>query len=116
MSLAYGITDDESPVTCNHLVTPPGPCVQYYLFANVGYPYGYFTDAPVAAAGGFGKTFGAGPGGSPLLWKFVEETNFVSACDADGAQASAGELSGQSGLWAESKHHPLPMSLGLPPA
>ncbi len=104
VSLAYGIADDESPVTCSHFVTPPGPCVQYYLFANVGYPYGYFTDAPVAAAGGFGKTSWAGPGGSPLLWKFVEETNFVSGmCDADGAQASAGELSGQSGLWAEIK-------------
>ncbi|MGP0592380.1 hypothetical protein ACTRXD_07535 [Nitrospira sp. T9] len=74
VSLTYGIADDSSQVTCSHLgADPPAPCYQYYLYANLGYPYGYFSYSPVTVAGGFGKTLGipVEQGGSPFsLWKF----------------------------------------------
>ena len=102
VSLTYGVADDTSPVTCTHLVDPAGPCFQFYLFANVGYPYGYFSYMPLAVAGGFGKNLGMEAGGSPFSsWTFAETRNVVEGCPENGGNASADAYSDKPGVWGE---------------
>ena len=106
VSLTYGIVNDLSPVKCPSLVPlqdgNPQNCFQYYLFADIGYPYGYFTYSPLAAAGGFGKNLGLKSGGSPFSsWTFAETRNVVEGCPENGGKASAGAYSDKPGVWGE---------------
>ncbi|MDT3777788.1 hypothetical protein PJI16_09500 [Nitrospira sp. MA-1] len=98
VSLRYGIADDASPVTCTHLGNPRGPCFQYYLYANLGYPYGYFTYSPLATSGGFGKGLGRF-GVSPFThWENATST-WVPKIGYNNASPNAGDQTGPH-IWA----------------
>ncbi len=112
VSLAYGVVDDDSPVKCPSLVpfqnNEPQSCFQYYLFANIGYPYGYFTYSPVEVSGAFGKSLGQEAGGSPFdSWTFTETSNVVEGCPENGGKASSGAYRDKPGVWGKitSKSH-----------
>ncbi|MCA9498417.1 MAG: hypothetical protein KC588_04395 [Nitrospira sp.] len=114
VSLAYGLPDIDSQMACPALLNKPIACArgknpipdnckcyQYYLFANIGYPYGYFTNSPIAAAGGFGKGLAPeGLGVSPFTqWKNTTST-WVPKGETNLARPSAGDPRGPY-IWAE---------------
>ena len=103
VSLTYGIADASSPTTCPHLVDPSGPCFQYYLFANIGYPYGYFSYSPLVTMGGFGKTLGR-PFGEDHFndWKFdINPQGGEPPCNS--TTSTTGDQQPPNGVWSNLK-------------